>query len=229
MGSAAGPLHRTAAAGLGQPLDSGALERGGRRAAGGAGGRQRVRVPLRVARGGLTAPRSGPRAAFVAVIKVLRFGDAPSVCAVPESGAARPPAARGRRFPPARRHSRAEHARFRARRGGCWDQVTMAGRVLSACVRRLLPRAGAAILPVPHAALGTLRPGRPRAPQPAFIPTALRAGLVPCRRYSELPPLTLADIKERVLYVLKLYDKIDPEKASGGRAGGGGAGAGSGS
>ncbi|XP_048817804.1 acyl carrier protein, mitochondrial [Lagopus muta] len=88
----------------------------------------------------------------------------------------------------------------------------MAARVLSACVRRLLPRAGAAVLPVPHAALGTLRPGRPRAPQPAFIPTALRAGLVPCRRYSELPPLTLADIKERVLYVLKLYDKIDPEK-----------------
>ncbi|NXL07031.1 ACPM protein, partial [Mesembrinibis cayennensis] len=34
----------------------------------------------------------------------------------------------------------------------------------------------------------------------------------PCRRFSDLPPLTLADIKERVLYVLKLYDKIDPEK-----------------
>ncbi|OPJ87503.1 acyl carrier protein, mitochondrial [Patagioenas fasciata monilis] len=27
-----------------------------------------------------------------------------------------------------------------------------------------------------------------------------------------MPPLTLDDIKERVLYVLKLYDKIDPEK-----------------
>ncbi|NXK91916.1 ACPM protein, partial [Formicarius rufipectus] len=39
--------------------------------------------------------------------------------------------------------------------------------------------------------------------------------------------LTLADIKERVLYVLKLYDKIDPEKASGAggrREGGGGRG-----
>uniref|UniRef100_A0A8C3L319 Acyl carrier protein n=19 Tax=Neognathae TaxID=8825 RepID=A0A8C3L319_CHRPC len=46
----------------------------------------------------------------------------------------------------------------------------------------------------------------------AFIPTVPRAGPAPCRRYSELPPLTLADIKERVLYVLKLYDKIDPEK-----------------
>ncbi|XP_019368333.1 PREDICTED: acyl carrier protein, mitochondrial [Gavialis gangeticus] len=33
-----------------------------------------------------------------------------------------------------------------------------------------------------------------------------------CRRYSDLPPLTLEGIKERVLYVLKLYDKIDPEK-----------------
>ncbi|KAK2533581.1 hypothetical protein Q9233_004795 [Columba guinea] len=29
-----------------------------------------------------------------------------------------------------------------------------------------------------------------------------------------MPPLTLDDIKERVLYVLKLYDKIDPEKAT---------------
>lgn len=55
-----------------------------------------------------------------------------------------------------------------------------------------------------------------------------------CRRFSELPPLTLSDIKERVLYVLKLYDKIDPEKASGagpggawGRAGGGACGPGS--
>ncbi|NXL29689.1 ACPM protein, partial [Glaucidium brasilianum] len=42
-----------------------------------------------------------------------------------------------------------------------------------------------------------------------------RAAVPPCRRFSELPPLTLADIKDRVLYVLKLYDKIDPEKASG--------------
>ena len=125
---------------------------------------------------------------------------------------------------PARRRSGAEHTRFRARRGGCWDQVTMAARVLSACVRRLLPRSSAAAVPVPRAALGTLCPGRPRAQPPAFLPAvppALRAGPAPCRRYSELPPLTLA--------VLKLYDKIDPEKASGGRAGGGGAGAGSGS
>uniref|UniRef100_UPI0037E95EF0 NADH:ubiquinone oxidoreductase subunit AB1b n=1 Tax=Semicossyphus pulcher TaxID=241346 RepID=UPI0037E95EF0 len=35
---------------------------------------------------------------------------------------------------------------------------------------------------------------------------------VPCRKYGGLPPLTLETIKERVMYVLKLYDKINPEK-----------------
>ncbi|KAL3987357.1 Rho GTPase-activating protein 12/27 [Sarotherodon galilaeus] len=33
-----------------------------------------------------------------------------------------------------------------------------------------------------------------------------------CRQYGDLPPLTLETIKERVMYVLKLYDKISPEK-----------------
>ncbi|XP_074553064.1 NADH:ubiquinone oxidoreductase subunit AB1b [Halichoeres trimaculatus] len=33
-----------------------------------------------------------------------------------------------------------------------------------------------------------------------------------CRQYGDLPPLTLDGIKERVMYVLKLYDKINPEK-----------------
>lgn len=33
-----------------------------------------------------------------------------------------------------------------------------------------------------------------------------------CRQYGDLPPLTLENIKDRVLYVLKLYDKINPEK-----------------
>ncbi|NXW85379.1 ACPM protein, partial [Alopecoenas beccarii] len=48
---------------------------------------------------------------------------------------------------------------------------------------------------------------------PPLLPAVLRAGGPPCRSFSDMPPLTLADIKERVLYVLKLYDKIDPEKA----------------
>ncbi|NWV62476.1 ACPM protein, partial [Malurus elegans] len=55
----------------------------------------------------------------------------------------------------------------------------------------------------------------PAAPVPPGRPALLRLPRVvlpPCRRFSELPPLTLADIKDRVLYVLKLYDKIDPEK-----------------
>ncbi len=33
-----------------------------------------------------------------------------------------------------------------------------------------------------------------------------------CRHYGDLPPLTLENIEERVMYVLKLYDKINPEK-----------------
>ncbi|XP_074014640.1 acyl carrier protein, mitochondrial [Numenius arquata] len=89
----------------------------------------------------------------------------------------------------------------------------MAARVLSACVRRLLSRPPPAA-PRP-AALGTLCPRRPLAPASA-LPQPLaqvpRVAWPPCRRFSDLPPLTLADIKERVLYVLKLYDKIDPEK-----------------
>uniref|UniRef100_A0A8I6A0J6 Acyl carrier protein n=1 Tax=Rattus norvegicus TaxID=10116 RepID=A0A8I6A0J6_RAT len=35
-----------------------------------------------------------------------------------------------------------------------------------------------------------------------------------CRQYNDSPPLTLEGIKDRVLYVLKLYDKIDSEKRS---------------
>ncbi|XP_013223504.2 acyl carrier protein, mitochondrial [Columba livia] len=100
----------------------------------------------------------------------------------------------------------------------------MAARVLSACVRRLLPRPPPAA-PRP-AALSSLCPRHPRAPAPPqpqvrpgaarrcppLLPGVLRAGGPPCRRFSDMPPLTLDDIKERVLYVLKLYDKIDPEK-----------------
>ncbi|XP_077980322.1 acyl carrier protein-like [Glandiceps talaboti] len=34
------------------------------------------------------------------------------------------------------------------------------------------------------------------------------------RYYAELPDLTFGQVKERVLYVLKLYDKINPDKLS---------------
>ncbi|XP_068764876.1 acyl carrier protein, mitochondrial [Struthio camelus] len=90
----------------------------------------------------------------------------------------------------------------------------MAARVLSACARRLLPRRPPPAAPRP-AALGTLRPGplRPgRAPRLAPLPQVPAAAGPLCRRFSELPPLTLEGIKDRVLYVLKLYDKIDPDK-----------------
>uniref|UniRef100_A0A8B9PBE0 Acyl carrier protein n=1 Tax=Apteryx owenii TaxID=8824 RepID=A0A8B9PBE0_APTOW len=45
----------------------------------------------------------------------------------------------------------------------------------------------------------------------APLTVAVTAGPL-CRRFSDLPPLTLEGIKDRVLYVLKLYDKIDPAK-----------------
>ncbi|XP_033921468.1 acyl carrier protein, mitochondrial [Melopsittacus undulatus] len=85
----------------------------------------------------------------------------------------------------------------------------MAARVLSACARRLLPRAGpAALRPFTRCV-----PRAPAAPAPLRLrQLQVPQALPPCRRFSELPPLTLDDIKERVLYVLKLYDKIDPDK-----------------
>ncbi|XP_069860436.1 acyl carrier protein, mitochondrial [Dipodomys merriami] len=99
----------------------------------------------------------------------------------------------------------------------------MAARVLSACARRL-PAALAPPLRVPTLALArplstALRPAEARrtvgatraAAALAQVPgPVLRWG----RSYSDLPPLTLEGIRDRVLYVLKLYDKIDPEKLS---------------
>ncbi|XP_065268599.1 acyl carrier protein, mitochondrial [Emys orbicularis] len=89
----------------------------------------------------------------------------------------------------------------------------MAARVLSACVRRLLPRltppAARSAGPGPAAlsALCSRRPPARAAPGPQV------SGMLQlCRHYSDLPPLTLEGIEERVLYVLKLYDKVDPEK-----------------
>ncbi|XP_032053487.1 acyl carrier protein, mitochondrial [Aythya fuligula] len=87
----------------------------------------------------------------------------------------------------------------------------MAGRVLSASLRRLLP-ARPGLTGLGTARLRTLRPAR--LPQPLLGPGPVPVPALPppCRRLSDLPPLTLPAIRERVLYVLKLYDKIDPEK-----------------
>ncbi|XP_074052941.1 acyl carrier protein, mitochondrial [Macrotis lagotis] len=97
----------------------------------------------------------------------------------------------------------------------------MAARVLSACVRRLPSRPRGP-------ALAWLRPlgSAPCAAAGRRGRAAAAAGLAPAhtqvsgislqlsRLYSDMPPLTLESIKDRVLYVLKLYDKIDPEKLS---------------
>ncbi|XP_003477864.1 acyl carrier protein, mitochondrial [Cavia porcellus] len=99
----------------------------------------------------------------------------------------------------------------------------MAARVLSVCVRRL-PSAL-----VPPSRLPTLALARTLSTALCAARTQTRLGAaqlalafaqVPgripqfCRQYSDAPPLTLEGIKDRVLYVLKLYDKIDPEKLS---------------
>uniref|UniRef100_A0A8D2L7W8 Acyl carrier protein n=2 Tax=Varanus komodoensis TaxID=61221 RepID=A0A8D2L7W8_VARKO len=55
-------------------------------------------------------------------------------------------------------------------------------------------------------------PPPPARPTRSLMP--YRGAAQVCRHYADLPPLTLDGIKERVLYVLKLYDKIDPEKLS---------------
>ncbi|KAM5227526.1 acyl carrier protein, mitochondrial [Ctenodactylus gundi] len=99
----------------------------------------------------------------------------------------------------------------------------MAARVLSAGVRRL-PAAFAPLTRAPTLALA-----RPlsstlcsagtgtglQATRPASGLTQIPGRVTQwCRQYSDAPPLTLEGIKDRVLYVLKLYDKIDPEKLS---------------
>ena len=99
----------------------------------------------------------------------------------------------------------------------------MAARVLSVCVRRL-PLAFAPLPRLPTLALSrplsiTVCPEGTRR-RSGTLQSALALTQVPgrvthlCRQYSDVPPLTLEGIKDRVLYVLKLYDKIDPEKLS---------------
>uniref|UniRef100_A0A8D1WW27 Acyl carrier protein n=3 Tax=Sus scrofa TaxID=9823 RepID=A0A8D1WW27_PIG len=111
----------------------------------------------------------------------------------------------------------------RARRSVSWVGVAMAARVLCACVRRLpaafapLPRIPTVVAarPLSTTLFPTGAQARSRALQPALVLAQAPGGVTQlCRRYSDAPPLTLEAIKDRVLYVLKLYDKIDPEKLS---------------
>ncbi|KAE8579083.1 hypothetical protein XENTR_v10023898 [Xenopus tropicalis] len=92
----------------------------------------------------------------------------------------------------------------------------MASRALCVCVR-------AALRPLPRRALPALSLAacrtrsslaRPSTAAPILVPQVSTSLFQLCRQYGDLPPLTLENIGERVLYVLKLYDKIDPEKLS---------------
>ncbi|ELW66288.1 acyl carrier protein, mitochondrial [Tupaia chinensis] len=95
----------------------------------------------------------------------------------------------------------------------------MAARGLFACVRRPspLPRVPtvAAVRTLSAALCSAGARTKPGAPQSSLV-LAQVPGIATqlCRQYSDAPPLTLEGIKDRVLYVLKLYDKIDPEKLS---------------
>ncbi|XP_052360612.1 acyl carrier protein, mitochondrial-like [Oncorhynchus keta] len=99
----------------------------------------------------------------------------------------------------------------------------MASRVLLAQCVRQLPRSSVRLssgnIAVRAAAVPVLFNPRPL----SFIASSQRTRWteqtrisssvgVFCRQYGDLPPLTIESIKERVMYVLKLYDKINPEK-----------------
>ncbi|KAI9518367.1 NADH dehydrogenase 1, alpha/beta subcomplex subunit 1 ndufab1/ACP [Dissostichus eleginoides] len=90
----------------------------------------------------------------------------------------------------------------------------MAARVLQHCVRTLRLSSG------PLALRAAVVPAAPLHRALSFYSADRRTRCVNkfpsldvlCRQYGQLPPLTLESIEERVLYVLKLYDKINPEK-----------------
>ncbi|AWP18682.1 Acyl carrier protein isoform 2 [Scophthalmus maximus] len=95
----------------------------------------------------------------------------------------------------------------------------MAARVLTQCVRsvvrpslRLRPgglalRAAAAPAAAVHRPISFTADSR----RTRWLSPVSSVG-VSCRQYGDLPPLTLETIKDRVIYVLKLYDKINPEQ-----------------
>ncbi|PWA33224.1 hypothetical protein CCH79_00013635 [Gambusia affinis] len=99
----------------------------------------------------------------------------------------------------------------------------MAARVLQQCVRSL-GRPSLRLCPVNLALRAAVAPAVTVHRPFSFAADSRRTrwlgqsrissvGLL-CRQYGDLPPLTLETIKDRVLYVLKLYDKINPEKVT---------------
>ncbi|XP_029914839.1 NADH:ubiquinone oxidoreductase subunit AB1b [Myripristis murdjan] len=97
----------------------------------------------------------------------------------------------------------------------------MASRVLAQCVRSLArpsARFSAGSLAVRVAAAPVTAAHRPLSfvssqQRPRWLEQSRISSVgVLCRQYGDLPPLTLETIKDRVMYVLKLYDKINPEK-----------------
>nr|XP_040046318.1 NADH:ubiquinone oxidoreductase subunit AB1b [Gasterosteus aculeatus aculeatus] len=97
----------------------------------------------------------------------------------------------------------------------------MAARVLQQCVRTLarpslrLSSGNAAVRAAVAPSAAVHRPltfaADSRGPRLLLRSRVPSVGVL-CRQYGDLPPLTLETIKDRVLYVLKLYDKINPEK-----------------
>uniref|UniRef100_A0A8D0L7N6 Acyl carrier protein n=1 Tax=Sphenodon punctatus TaxID=8508 RepID=A0A8D0L7N6_SPHPU len=90
----------------------------------------------------------------------------------------------------------------------------MAARVLSACVRRgrLLPRLLPQVTAASSSSLSAASFSQAAAARLRLAPQVSSTFPPLCRHYSDLPPLSLEGIRDRVLYVLKLYDKVDPEK-----------------
>uniref|UniRef100_A0A8C2S8P7 Acyl carrier protein n=1 Tax=Capra hircus TaxID=9925 RepID=A0A8C2S8P7_CAPHI len=139
----------------------------------------------------------------------------------------RPPrwrsAARSRQRPPlpAAPHSRRSVRHLRRAQGDTESEGAaqcILGRCShgGSCPLRLCPPTShglRAAAQAPHSSRGPAAQHYP--PLPALALAQVPGRVTPlCRQYSDAPPLTLEGIKDRVLYVLKLYDKIDPEKLS---------------
>lgn len=97
----------------------------------------------------------------------------------------------------------------------------MAARVLQQCVRSLarpslrLLSGNLAVRAAAGPAVAIHRPLSSAADSRRtrwLVQSRVPSVSVLCRQYGDLPPLTLETIKDRVMYVLKLYDKINPEK-----------------